>query len=502
MGLFVLLVALVIAAAGMLPGLSIGPSLDASVFSTVGWRLAGGDLLYTATWDHKPPGNYAAHWLAHSLASDPHTSWLITWSLTVVCIAVTAYAVWAILSETGRTWSAAISSLLVAWVLSNYLLTLGGGLGESFGTVPASLAIVVAATTRQVPWRWLVVGGLIAIAGVVSLQTIPAVAAVAVLGWSADLRIVARRAGVVALGGSIILAVAAVPLVVGGTLGAAIDALVAYSAAYQQEVAAGGGAAGSPPALLPWVFLLLVPLVVPAAMGLLQGRRDAFRRRLLLASAAWLGAGVILIAIQGRLYGHYVIPLVVPLGLMAGIGLELMRRRLPRRRAGPVLLIAPMAAALALAMVVGAAGAPMEQRWIRDSNERAAQVAPVVADLVAPGETIFVWGNEPRLYELADRAPATRWIYLYPLLTAGYATPERIAEVRAELAAAPPGGVIDAGSPGPGEPGMPPLLIDRPVSTDGRDQDLLDPLRAFIRENYELAGIVDGWPVYRANRGE
>ena len=144
----------------------------------------------------------------------------------------------------------------------------------------------------------------------------------------------------------------------------------------------------------------------------------------------------------------------------------------------------------------------MEQRWIRDSNERAGQVAPVVADLVSPGETIFVWGNEPRLYELADRAPATRWIYLYPLLTAGYVTPERIAEVRAAFAGVPPGAVIDAGSAAPGEAGMPPLLIDRPISTDGRDEDLLDPLRAFIRENYELAGIVNGWPVYRANRGE
>lgn len=501
MGLLVLLLAAVIAAAGMLPGLSIGPSLDAAVFSTVGWRLAGGDLLYTEIWDHKPPGNYAAHWLAHSLAGDPAASWWLTWGLTVACIAATAYAVWAILSEPGRTWSATICSLLVAWVLSNYLLTLGGGLGESFGTVPASLAIVVAATTRRVPWRWPLVGGLVAIAALVSLQTIPAAAAVAVLGWSAHPRMVARRAGLAALGASMVLAIAAVPLVVSGTLGAAFDALVAYSAAYQQEVAGGGGAAG-PPALLPWVFLLLVPLVVPAAMGLLQSRRDAFGRRLLLASVAWLAAGVILIAVQGRLYGHYALPLVVPLGLMAGIGLELMRRRLPRGRGGAAMLFAPLAGALGLAMLVGAAGAPMEQGWIRDSNGRAGLVAPAVADLVAPDETIFVWGNEPRLYELADREPSTRWIYLYPLLTEGYATAERIAQVRAQLAAAPPGAVIDAGSPAPGEAGMPPLLIDRPISTDGRDHDLLDPLRAFIRESYELAGIVDGWPVYRISRGE
>ena len=28
------------------PGLAVGPSLDASIFSTVGWRLAEGDALY------------------------------------------------------------------------------------------------------------------------------------------------------------------------------------------------------------------------------------------------------------------------------------------------------------------------------------------------------------------------------------------------------------------------------------------------------------------------
>jgi hypothetical protein len=34
------------------------------------------------------------------------------------------------------------------------------------------------------------------------------------------------------------------------------------------------------------------------------------------------------------------------------------------------------------------------------------------------------------------------------------------------------------------------------VLTDGRNLDLLDPLRAFVAEHYELVATVAGWPVY------
>jgi hypothetical protein len=71
-----------------------------------------------------------------------------------------------------------------------------------------------------------------------------------------------------------------------------------------------------------------------------------------------------------------------------------------------------------------------------------------------------------------------------------------VEEVARGLAADPPAVVVDAGSTGPGQPGFLPLLIDRTVLTDGRDLDLLDPLRAFVADRYELAATVAGWPIY------
>ncbi len=66
-----------------------------------------------------------------------------------------------------------------------------------------------------------------------------------------------------------------------------------------------------------------------------------------------------------------------------------------------------------------------------------------------------------------------------------------------EWSASPPAAVIDAGSSAPGVAGLPPLLVDRPVlELDGRDMDILEPLRAFVRDRYVQATTVDGWPVY------
>jgi len=136
----------------------------------------------------------------------------------------------------------------------------------------------------------------------------------------------------------------------------------------------------------------------------------------------------------------------------------------------------------------------MQVAPVADANIRMLAVSERLRDL--PPGTMLIWGNEPHLYSLADRAPATAFAYLYPLTTPGYTTTALIDDVVLELTDHPPAVVIDAGSDGPGQPGFLPLLIDRPVTTDGRDLDLLAPLRAFVASRYRLDSIVSGWPIY------
>lgn len=120
-----------------------------------------------------------------------------------------------------------------------------------------------------------------------------------------------------------------------------------------------------------------------------------------------------------------------------------------------------------------------------------------IDDITEPADGIFVWGTAPQVYLAADRRSVGRFSYLYPLVTPGFTTRSMILQVVDDLIADPPALIIDAGSGAPGSPGFQPLLQDRPLATDGRDLDILDPIREFVRASYEADGLIDGWPIYQ-----
>jgi hypothetical protein len=205
---------------------------------------------------------------------------------------------------------------------------------------------------------------------------------------------------------------------------------------------------------------------------------------------------LLLVVLQGRFYAHYAIPMAPPLGILAGLGLERVGRVLGRTSSPwhSALILLPMVVATTISLIAGTYATAIEITPIAHNSHRMQAVSERLRDL--PAGTLLVWGNKPRLYAVAGRAPATRYSYLYPLTTAGYSTAEMVDDVARGMAADPPAVVVDAGSRAPRRPGFLPLLIDRPITTDGRDLDLLDPLRAFVAERYELAATVAGWPIY------
>jgi hypothetical protein len=138
----------------------------------------------------------------------------------------------------------------------------------------------------------------------------------------------------------------------------------------------------------------------------------------------------------------------------------------------------------------------MEADAVYTVNARARAVAEVLAGTTDPGDRLWVWGNAPQLYLAAERQQATVYAYLFPLVTPGYATPAMVDAALADLAGDPPRVIVDAGSSVPGAPGFQQLLIPRPLASDGRDLDILDPLRDFVRDNYEQGPTIDGWVIY------
>ncbi|MDP9250849.1 MAG: hypothetical protein M3O78_05725, partial [Chloroflexota bacterium] len=364
---------------------------------------------------------------------------------------------------------------------------------------PATLLVALALLLALGPSsgaRAAELGVLVGLSLVFSVQLLPAGVVVLVFALvmdPADAR--SSRAGAMILGTLTPLAVAAAWLVVVGALPAAFDAIVTYPAAYRGASGDYGVVLAAPVAA--WTILASLFLIGPALLGAaLVGRIPQPGRGMVIASLLWIGLSLVLFVVQGRFYAHYAIPLAVPLGILAGLGLKRLGESLLGSRGYGVraLIVLPLVITCTISLVAGVASGAMQLAPVADDSARMQAVSDRLRDIAAG--TLLVWGNEPRLYDLAGRAPATQYSYLYPLTTPGYSTRAMIDELALKLAADPPRVVVDAGSPGPGQPGFLPLLIHRPVMTDGRDLDLLNPLRTFVAERYELVATVAGWPVY------
>jgi hypothetical protein len=486
-----------VAALFLLPGLVNGPSLDAAVFTEVAHRVADGALPYSGAWDHKPPGLYLLGAAAQEAFRwvDP---WTVMWGLGLLAVVGAAACVALTLRRLGHPEVAWVGALFATAVATNFVIALGGGLTEPMACLPLAAALLVAASGRQSWPRATFVGALLGLALLTSLITAPGVVAIALFSAFRGPRPpFLMRLGTLVLGMAAPLAVVLGALALLGAGRDALDALLAYGTAYRAVnlgfVRANEHASGAA------ATLSIVAVGIPALIGLLRALRLSSPWGSLAGIAILWVAGTVALAVYlGRFETHYAAPLAIPLGIFAAIGLGDVARRARRSYAEAAVLIVVLAIGLFISTAVTLANVGEHGRSIAAENQRNAAVGRYVRDHSSAGASLLVWGNEPQLYYLADRSPATRFIYLLPLTTPGYVTSAMIDAVRAQLEANPPALIVDVGSLEPGSPGDPPLLIDRPLrNEDGRNFDILDPLRAFVKERYALLEVVDGWPVYR-----
>ena len=420
-------------------GLLTGPSPDSAIFTVVGDGIVRGDMPYRDLWDHKPPGVYLVAALA---ALMPGSSWGWLWGASVAATVAAGYLLWPLTNR----WTA----LLAALGMAVYPAALGGGLTEPFGAVPAVAALLLATRGRYV-WA----GVAVAVALLFSIQYLPELLALAILAPRAVPRGIAGALFVVAAGAAWL----------GDTLPAALDALLRYHIAY--------GALDRTSDLdnLPGLLLLLLPLTVLAIL------RGSGLRRLDLAAAAWLLVGVVLVMIQGRLFAHYAVPLLIPLAILAARGV----RRLGSSRAWalPGLVIIYVGWAQAAAIAAG------------DGNLAERGVAVWLQDHARPGDQLLAWGHEADIYLESGLDPAGRFLYLMPLVTPGYSTAAQVDAWVTSLRADPPAFIVDSEAANPYWTGDDFLRPPPPGAAGGRDLDLLDPLRAFVTERYKLAAVVN-----------
>ena len=480
------------------PGLLSGPSLDAAVFMQVAERMRDGATLYAGIWDHKPPGIYLVL-VAGQLLLPWFSAWAVSWAVSVAATTATGWVVFTIGRGLGTTMGASlVAGAICVVVMGEFLLSLGGGLTEPIAALPLAIALLatLAAGPQVRPLRAIGVGALLAASLLLSVQAAAGVAAIVVVVWMRG-RPVPAIGGVI-VGFAAVMAVIGAWLAIAGALPAAVDAVITYNRAYRAVGTATGAALSGP--VIAWTLLALLFVVVPVVYGARTGLREApVTRQATVACLVWLGLALVSFVVQGRFLAHYAIPLGIPLGVLGGMGVDVLAERV---QAGRSVLIAPILLTVAISSVAAVIAGAMESEPIERDRERAHAVAAVIDPASQADARIWAWGNEPVVYAEADRLSTTRFCYLYALVTPGYATTELMDETLDELEADPPQFIVDVGSPGPGEPGFQSLLLLRPLASDGRDVDMLDPIRAFVSDNYDPLTVADGWVIYELRGSE
>jgi len=203
----------------------------------------------------------------------------------------------------------------------------------------------------------------------------------------------------------------------------------------------------------------LGPLAWLAYLGWRSLGRDRARRGWL---GAWLALGLVALAASGRYYPHYAILVLPPLAVLAAVGLAGFFEDSPgwSRMRGPRALRAYLAAAALCAYAWYNGGF-----WTHTSaRERTAnlyhvatfvtapQAAKRIQELCPPSRNLFIWGDEAELFYLAQRRPATRFLFTYPFTGEAPPWPDGDREIMDGILDLNTGAAVKCKGLDPGEP--------------------------------------------------
>jgi hypothetical protein len=473
-------------------------NVDASAFLTVGRGWIGGTPPYSGLWDHKPPAIYILAAIASLI--DRHGDGVLAFrALSVASVVITALAVDRIVRHlTGRLYAGVAGALLTTALLACPQLSLGGGLTETFATAGLAIALLAVLKSESGSRRAaFAVGagfGFAVSCSLLSVGVLPSLAYVwisrpadrpqAPKGLTARIRV--RSLLWLALGFAIVCAICVLPILFSGSLPAALDAVVGYSALYRSL------AIFQPGLWLVWSISFMSPFWLSALIVAVLIKGDE-HRQLGRIALIWIAGELAWLLYGERFYVHYMLLLMIPTAMVAVWGLLRCRNlALPRLR----FLVSAAYVAILLIGVVGlignGSGSPMPEA----STNRAA--ADYIDSHSSGSDGIYVWGISSDIYLSADRVPRGRFFYLLPLITPGLGETAAI-EMLQTWQEQPPVFVVDASFETVSHIALPPLLVDHASSKeDGRtDSSALDGLRTFVRDHYDLAATFGDKRIYR-----
>jgi hypothetical protein len=515
--------------------LTYGYGRDQGIYAMVARTILDGGMPYRDAWDFKPPGIFLIYALARGLFGASQSGIRILEALGLAATVV------GMAHLTQRWWgqprigllAGAIAALIHAqlefWhtaqpetfggMLTILALVLGTRLrGASMGTTAEAPPAAPISASREATIT-ILVGAVFGLAGLLKPPLAGGGAIVALgLAWGAWQR--ERRVGaalrpiaLVAVGGVAPIAVCLAWFAAKGALGDLHRVLLVFTPHYTKL----GWEGSSVPGMLYFGFtewLVSYSSVVTVGLLVLLAFRPAPRERPGVAILAGIIAvHVIGVTMQGKFFPyHYgatwpVTALLVALGFWR-VWEAAKRRGLPMILAWfAAMALLPCGRTAAkdvpgsysdrcferLAMLFDP-GATHRERWwnlasVADVNSMANQaVADFVRARAPANRSILVWGFEPVLYDLADRRPATRYLYNVPQRVS-WARDEARDTLMRDITADPPAVVVverhDVFPMVTGE------LLDSADSLPG-----FGALRDYLDTRYELVTTIEDFDIY------
>jgi 4-amino-4-deoxy-L-arabinose transferase-like glycosyltransferase len=428
-----------------IPIASIPLERDEGEYAYMAERWLQGEVPYKETFDQKPPGIVALYVVfIVCLGKSPAA---IHWGMQIYTLGTLAIVYWLgkqLVSETVG-FSAA--------VFCAFMTSAPCVLGQSANTemamilpLTAGLAATLSAVTRN-SVRWSFWVGVFAVAALLCKQIalIPATLYLLLIAKNGQARRW-RKLAVVLLGGLVPLVLVLGYFLYHDAWHNFYDCVIGHNLSYATNIPL---AAYRLRLLVALVGLIKFygPIYCLAGVALLWGR--ALRRPAshspphpgpVTLLGIWLIFCFLATVVGGRFFEHYFVTTIPATALLAGIGVEIVARRLST----PGLAVRRSYALTALAIIYGVAigywyylPGVLEEKsrrlYYTDIFAVAPQVGQFLAENSRPEDTVFIVGSEPEIYYYAGRRCACRYIFAYPLTEPTSDGPQRRQETLQQL---------------------------------------------------------------------
>lgn len=501
---------------------------DAGLFLYEAQQILAGATPYRDIWDHKPPAVYYVNVLGLVISRD---SLLGIWLVETISISIAAVLGYLALRRAFGRVPGIFGT--AAWLLSSTLLFSGGNVAEEYALPFQFLALLLfVSSERRDGYRWsglpmgvtlaaclLLKPNLVGIQlAIVLYLTMRGVASRRWLALASDLL-------AVFVGATSLLLVTTLYFAANGALGDLLDQVLRYNGAYI-SIKGDGLALERRITVLQRGLESLSPSGMATVglaawiSGLLLAWRDGGRGRegdaMLRVALLALPLEFLLVALSGRGYRHYFLAWLPSLAVLASFFAHILLQAggAPVKigaRGRTVSLGTLWVVALGIAMsVIPLLGVARGVRHWDFAGGELREVVGYVREATSPRDYVLVWGAESQVNFLSNRRSPTRFVYQYPLYTAGYHNGDMVKEFLGDIREKKPALIVDTSN---ANTSIPPIdagkraYWEKTVAVWSDFKSVLLPgtreVFEYVALNYAPVGPIgqQGWIVYRY-RGE